>query len=167
MKFSFSKSLVLVFALGAATCPVTSSARTMLDIPGVPVAGLRTYLPTEAYAKLINAPVKAWILVRGQITNNKVFGARISHSEANGVFDKIALQMSNSMSVYSDTTASRVPANVTIHVLIYGLPDGSEDALAVAQNDTVGAANLVYSRSIMMRHLGLAPKQGPASKPKK
>ena len=58
---------------------------------------------------------------------------------------------------------SRIPATVLIHVFIYGLPDKSEDALAVAQNDAVGAANLIYSRSLMMRHLGLANQQ-PARK---
>ncbi|PZR77045.1 MAG: hypothetical protein DLM73_00610 [Chthoniobacterales bacterium] len=139
----------------------------MLDIPGVPVAGLRTYLPTEAYARLINAPVKAYILVRGQVTNNRVSGARIAHSEANGVYDKIALQMANHMEIYSDIAGSRLPATVLIHILIYGLPDKSEDALAVAQNDAVGAANLVYSRSLMLRHLGLAGATPPAPKKKK
>lgn len=158
--------MAIVCALGAAVFPVTSGARSMLDIPGMPVAGLRTYLPNEAYAKLINAPVKAYILVRGQVSNNQVFGARIAHSEANGVYDKISLLMANHMSVYSDIAGSRIPASVLIHVLIYGLPDGSEDALAVAQNDAVGPANLVYSRSIMMRHLGLA-NQAPPSKTKK
>ena len=58
---------------------------------------------------------------------------------------------------------SRIPATVLIHVFIYGLPDKSEDALTVAQNDAVGAANLIYSRSLMMRHLGLANQQ-PARK---
>ena len=163
MKSCFLKPAALIFALFAAAFPVTSNARSMLDIPGIPVAGLRTYLPNEAYARLINAPVKAYILVRGQVVNNHVSGARIAHSEVNGVYDKISLQMANHMEVYSDIAGSRIPSSVLIHVLIYGLPDKSEDALAVAQNDAVGAANLIYSRSIMMRHLGLANQQ-PAKK---
>ena len=166
MKCCFLKPVALIFALVAAVSPVTSSARSMLDIPGMPVAGLRTYLPNEAYARLINAPVKAYILVRGQVANNHVSGARIAHSEANGVYDKISLQMVNQMEVYSDIAGSRIPSSVLIHVLIYGLPDKSEDALAVAQNDAVGPANLIYSRSIMMRHLGLANQQAPARKKK-
>jgi hypothetical protein len=139
----------------------------MLDIPGVPAAGLRSVLPAEAYSRLVNEPIKAWILVRGQVLNNKVAGARIAHSEANGVYDKVALQMAEHMTVYSDIVGSRVPATVLIHVLIYGLPDKGEDALAIAQNDAVGAANLVYSRSLMMRHLGLANQPAPASNKKK
>ena len=166
MKSHFLKSLALIFVLGAAASPTTSSARSMADIPGMPVAGLRVYMPAEAYAKLISAPVKAWILVRGQIINNHVSGARVSHTEANGVYDKIAMQMANSMEVASDTTSSRLASNVNIYVVIFGLPDGSEDAFALGQNDTVGAANLIYARSIMMRHLGLANGAKPKSKKK-
>lgn len=136
----------------------------MLDIPGVPVAALRSYLPNEAYSRLVNAPVKAYILVRGQVANNKVSGARVVHTEANGVYDKVAVQMANTMTVYSDIIGSRIPSTVLIHVFIYGLPDKSEDALSIAQNDAVGAANLVYSRSLMMRHLGLANGKQPPKK---
>jgi hypothetical protein len=139
-------------------------ARSMLDIPGLPVSGFQAHLPKEAYSRLVNAPIRAYILVRGQVSNNKVSGARIAHSEANGVYDKIAMQMATNMTVYSDISSSRLHANVLIHVLIYGLPDNSEDALAIAQNDAVGSANLIYSRSLMMRHLGLANGQKPANK---
>ena len=144
-----------------------AGARTMLDIPAVPAAALRVYLPQQAYQKLINAQVKAYIQVRGQVSSNKVSGARVVHSEANGVYDKIALQMANSMTVYSDIIGSRLPVTVLIHVLIYGLPDNSEDALAIAQNDAVGTANLIYSRSLMMRHLGLAGAKPSTPKKKK
>jgi len=163
MRIIPSRVATSVFVACLALSPITVSARSMLDIPGVPVAGLRTYLPAEAYSRLINAPVKAYILVRGQVANNHVSGARIAHSEANGVYDKISLLMADHMEVYSDIVGSRIPSSVLIHVLIYGLPDKSEDALAVAQNDAVGSANLIYSRSLMLRHLGLANQQ-PARK---
>ena len=127
----------------------------MANLPGLPVAGLRTYLPQEAYRRLINEPIKAWIVVRGQIVNNKIGGARIARSEANGVYDKISLQMANDMELYSFETASRLHQSVVVHVLIYQLPKG-EHAFALAQNDNVGDDNLIYSRSIKMRYLGLA-----------
>lgn len=127
----------------------------MANLPGLPVAGLRTYLPQEAYQRLINEPVKAWIVVRGQIINNKVSGARIFHSEGNGVYDKVALQMADGMRLYAFETGSRIHQSVVVHVLIYQLPKG-EHAFVVAQNDSVGDANLIYSRSIKMEFLGLA-----------
>lgn len=135
----------------------------MANLPGLPVAGLRTYLPQEAFNRLINEPIKAWIVVRGQIVNNKVAGARIARSEANGVYDKISLQMADDMELYAFETASRLHQSVVVHVLIYQLPKG-EHAFALAQNDNVGDANLIYSRSIKMRFLGLAGAKPQAKK---
>jgi len=135
----------------------------MANLPGVPAAGLRSILPEEAYRRLINEPIKAWILVRGQIVNNKVYGARVARSEANGVYDKVATQMANEMELYSESLGSRLPSSVVVHVLIYQLPKG-EHALALAQNDAVGQTNLLYSRSLMMRYLGLAGAKPEAKK---
>jgi hypothetical protein len=166
MKTLVSRCIAIAILTTLIAAPINSSARSMLDIPGLPASALQVYMPHEAYSRLVNAPVKAYVLVRGQVANNKVSGARIAHTEANGVYDKIAMQMATSMTVYSDISASRLHTNVLVHVLIYGLPDKSEDALAIAQNDAVGSANLVYSRSLMMRHLGLANGQQPAKKKK-
>ncbi len=88
--------------------PAAGNIRTMANLPGLPVAGLRTYLPPETYRRLINEPVKAWITVRGQIVNNKVAGARVAHSEGNGVYDKVAVQMAEGMGLYSFETGSRL-----------------------------------------------------------
>jgi hypothetical protein len=165
MKTLVNRLIIIATFMTVAAAPANVSARSMLDIPGLPVSALAVYMPKEAYHRLANAPIKAYVLVRGQVADNKVAGARVAHSEANGVYDKIALQMATNMQVYSDMASSRLHSNVLIHVLIYGLPDNSEDALAIAQNDAVGSANLVYSRSLMMRHLGLANQQpGPKKK---
>ena len=135
--------------------PAAGEVRTMATLPGLPVAGLRAYLPQEDYRRLINEPIKAWITVRGQIVNNKVAGARIAHSEGNGVYDKVSVQMAEGMELFSSETGSRIHASVLVHVLIYQLPKG-EHAFVLAQNDSVGDANVIYSRSIKMRYLGLA-----------
>ncbi len=141
-------------------------ARTMLDLPGFSAAGMRAYLPADAYYKLTNEPVKAWLQLRGQIINSKVAGARVIHSEGGGVYDKVAVQIANGMELYTDVTASRLPPSVVVHVLVYQLPKG-EHALAIAQDDSLGASNFIYSRSLRMRFLGLANQKAPASQPKK
>jgi hypothetical protein len=164
MKTLIHRLVAVGILLTIAAAPGNLFARSMLDIPGLPASALQVYMPHEAYSRLVNAPIKAYILVRGQVANNKVSGPRIAHSEANGVYDKIALQMAGGMTVYSDISSTRLHTNVLIHVLIYGLPDNSEDALAIAQNDAVGSANLIYSRSLMMRHLGLANGNRPPKK---
>ena len=158
--------LFLLAALGLLATPPMAHARTMLDLPGFSAAGLRAYLPADAYAKLTNEPVKAWIQLRGQIVNSKVAGARVIRSEGGGVYDKAAVQIANGMELYTDVTASRLPPSVRVDVLVYQLPKG-EHALGIAQDDSLGASNFIYSRSIRMRFLGLANQKAPAPKPKK
>ena len=152
--------LLSIFFASQATA---AEVRTMANLPGVPFVGLRVVLPAEAYQRLINAPVKAWIMVRGQIIDNKVFGARVVHSEANGVYDKVAVQLANGMELDAARTGTRLPPSVIVHILIYQLPHG-EDAFCIAQNDSVGDSNLIYSRSIKMRSLGLKGGTPPAKK---
>jgi hypothetical protein len=158
--------LVSVAASGFFLAGARVDARTMLDLPGFPAAGLHVYLPAEAYSKLVNAPVKAFIQLRGQIVNSKVLGARVIHSEGGGVYDKASVQIANGMEVYTDVTSSRLPPSVLVHIVIYQLPKG-EHALALAQDDSLGGSNFIYSRSIRMRYLGLANQKQPAAKPKK
>jgi hypothetical protein len=159
--------LILVAASAFFLAGPRAEARTMLDLPGFPVAGLHVYLPAEAYTRLVNAPVKAYLQLRGQIVNSKVTGSRVVHSEGGGVYDKASVQIANGMEVYTDVTASRLPPSVLVHVVIYQLPKG-EHAIALAQDDSLGASNFVYSRSLRMVYLGLAnQKQSAAPQPKK
>lgn len=164
----FSRFLFLGLIVIFAVPPSRASARTMADLPGVPLAGLRTYLPQEAYNRLIHAPIKAWIVVRGQIAGTKISGARVTHSEGNHVYDKACVQMAEQMEVYTDVTFSRIAPAVLVNVFIFQLPNGNEDALGYAQDDSLGASNFIYSRSLIMRTLGVAkPQQQSPAKPKK
>lgn len=165
MKLRSFRSLAFVVGFYFVCSPATSNARSMLDIPGAPAAGLRAYLPAGVYSKLVNEPVKAWIQLRGQIVHSRVAGATVIHSEGGGVYDKAAVQIANGMQIYTDVTASRLPPSVLVHVLIYQLPKG-EHAIALAQDDSLGASNFIYSRSIRMRFLGLANQQTPPAKKK-
>jgi hypothetical protein len=157
--------LILLAASGFLLAVARGDARTMLDLPGFPAAGLHVYLPADAYSKLVNAPVKAYIQLRGQILNSKVVGSKVIHSEGGGVYDKASMQIANGMEVYTDVTASRLPPSVLVHVVIYQLPKG-EHAIALAQDDSLGASNFIYSRSLRIRYLGLANQKQPAPGPK-
>ena len=144
----------------------TASARTIQDLPGLPAAVLRHHLPAEAYRKLAREPVKAHLVLRGQIVGNTVVGARVVRSEGNGVYDKAAVQIANGMRLWSFSTGTRLPPNVVVHIMIYQLPKG-EHALALAQDDSVGDTNLLYSHSIKMRYLGLKGATDSAPKRKR
>jgi hypothetical protein len=160
MKIPFALLLLVVLVSHSLTA---GSVRTMENIPGLPVGAFRSELPAKIYHQLATEPIKAYLLVRGQIINNTVTGARVVRSEGNGIYDKVAVQIANGMSLYTFTIGTRIPSTVIVHILIYQLPKG-EHAIAIAQDDTVGAANLIYSRSIRMRFLGL---KGDTETPKK
>lgn len=162
MKIPFTLLFLIVLA-GESILASSASARTMENIPGLPIGSFRTDLPAQAYRRLAQEPIKAYLLLRGQIVNNTVRGATVLRSEGNGVYDNVAVQIANGMVLYTFTTGTRLPSTVLVHILIYQLPKG-EHAIAIAQDDTVGTANLVYSRSIRMRFLGL---KGDTQTPKK
>jgi hypothetical protein len=69
------------------------------------------------------------------------------------------------MELYTDVTGSRLPPSVRVDVLVYQLPKG-EHALALAQDDSLGASNFIYSRSLRLRFLGLANQKAPPPKKK-
>src|SRR4051812_45395673 len=122
MKINPLRSILLFLFSCVVASAAFGDARTMLTIPGFPVVGLRSYLPQESYLKLVNEPVKACIMLRGQIINDKVAGARVMRSEANGVYDKASVQIANGMQLYTFSAGSRIPHSVVVYVLIYQLP---------------------------------------------
>jgi hypothetical protein len=161
-KFSLLVALVVLaawFGNLAAAAPV----RTMHDLPGLPTVILKHELTKDTYAQLSRAPVKAYLVVRGQVVGNVVQGTRVIRTEGNGVYDKAALQLASGMTLYTSALGSRVPQTALVYVLIYQLPKG-EVALVLAQDDSAGDTNLLYSRSVRVFNLALKRDQ---PKPKK
>lgn len=153
-RFLVSSLLVTAVATTIAAAPA-KKVRTMASIRGLPTAGLSSVLPPKVYKKLASEPVKAWIAVQGHVQNSRVVATNVIHSEANGVYDKAAMQIATGMELYSPLTESRIPSRVVVHILVYDLPKG-EHAIALAQDDTTSGTNgWLYSRSVRMRFLGL------------
>jgi hypothetical protein len=167
MKEMFHLTLILIAVLVLSFGnPAVAAVRNMENLPGLPIGSLRTELPEKTWRQLAHEPIKAYLVVRGQVVGGLIAGGRVIRSEGNGVYDKVAVQMADGMQLYHFGTGSRIPPTVIVHVIIYQLPKG-EHAFALAQNDSVGEANLIYSRSIRIRFLGLANQKAPATKPKK
>lgn len=140
-----------------------ASARTMHDLPGLPTVVLKHELPKDTYAQLSRAPVKAYLVVRGQVVGNVVQGARLIRTEGNGVYDKAALQLASGLTLYTSGVGTRLPQTALVYIMIYQLPKG-EIALVLAQDDSAGDTNLLYSRTIRVFNLALKRDQ---PKPKK
>jgi hypothetical protein len=154
-------ALVVLSAWFASTD--AAAARTIHDLPGLPITLLKHELTKNAYAKLSGQSVKAYLVVRGQVVNSVVMGTRVIRSEGNGVYDKAALQLASGMTLYTSALGTRVPQTALVYIVIYQAAKG-EQALVLAQDDSAGDTNLLYSRSIRVFNLGL---KGDQPKPKK
>jgi hypothetical protein len=159
-KLSLLTALVLLSWSGNA---VAAPVRTIHDLPGLPLNVLKHDMPQKMYAELSRQPVKAYLVVRGQVVGSVVTGTRIIRSEGNGVYDKAALQVASGMTLYTSALGTNVPQTAIVYVVIYQLSKG-EQALVVAQDDSAGDTNLIYSRSVRVFYLGL---KGDQPKPKK
>jgi hypothetical protein len=155
MKSLLTPLMMIALAVSASASPANKKVRTMESIRGIPTAGLASALPPKVYKRLAQEPVKAWIAVQGHVQKSRVVATNVIHSEANGVYDKAAMQIADGMELYSPLTESRIPSRVVVHILVYDLPKG-EHAIAMVQDDsTAGVNGWLYSRSVRMRFLGL------------
>ena len=132
MKFLFliALGLLLPVQLFAASAPekprtikVLVHPRTIQNLPNFPLSTLKTSLSGKLYKSLSVSNVDAWI-----VATVPPYGGepKITHSEAGGVFDKMALSWAKEWgSVGFNTTESRVHSpSLTVHLLIYKIADG-------------------------------------------
>ena len=75
-------------------------------------------------------------MARAGVMNGHTIDARIMHSEGNGVYDKMLLEMANSYTITgANTTESRLAKDsLNVHLLIYDLKDGKM-AVVFSHND--------------------------------
>ena len=118
--------------------------RTLKDIPGARESLLRI-VSLKFYQSLLISPVEGWIAVRGQLSGSRVFGARIIHSELNGAYDQLAIDLANNLQVLGfprvETLQSTPP--ILLHVLIYQIADGKL-AISFSHFDGAGGTQMRY-----------------------
>lgn len=122
----------------------------MGDIPGARESLLRI-VSHRFYQSLLISPVEGWIVVRGQLSGNRVFGARLIHSELSGAYDQLALDLANNLQVLGFPrveTGERTPP-VLLHVLVYQIADGKL-AISFAHFDGAGGTQMRYYGSAWM-----------------
>jgi len=131
--------------VAAATAP-----RNLNKIPAAREALLRMVSP-KFYRSLLISPVEGWIVVRGDLVNNHLLGTKVIHSELDGRYDAMAMELANNLQVLDRTyaqTGLRSPA-VLVHLLIYQIADGKM-AISFAHFDETGGSQLRYSGAAWM-----------------
>ena len=124
-------------------CAVGLGTRNIRDIPGAPESLARIVSP-KFYRTLLISPVEGWIVVRGWLSGTHLEGSRVIHSELNGLYDSVALDLANNLQVLGlapERTARPTP--VLVHLLVYQAADGKL-ALSFANSDEVGGSQFRY-----------------------
>ncbi|MBA3831591.1 MAG: hypothetical protein H0X34_06805 [Chthoniobacterales bacterium] len=147
--------LLVCFSVWSAAS-AAEKIRTIADIPGLSLAVLQRTLSATIYNHVAVSPVEAWIAVRGELSGNHVFGARIIHSELNGAYDKYALELTRNWEVNGHFGLDKLNPTtpVVLNVLIFEIADGtmalslpSFDEPRGTQFEYYGAANLAVQQS--------------------
>ena len=138
MRTNLLTFLFIIAASASLAAPpaAPANARTIKKLPGFPIEELRSGLGAKLYKSLEISPVEAWVVARASIYNGHTANAKIIHSEANGLFDKMLLEMANGRSITGqDGIESRMPSDsLTVHLLVYKIADGFM-AVCCSHND--------------------------------
>ncbi len=125
------------------TMRVLKNPRTIQNLPDFPLSALKVSLSPKLYKSLCVSNVDAWIVAYAPNGGEP----KIVHSEAGGVYDKMALSMAKAWSpVGFDTTESRLKRSpsLKVHLLIYKIADGLM-AVDFANNDESFHAGIQHS----------------------
>src|SRR5438105_15823180 len=142
-------ALVWLTLTGGNVAAVTAP-RNLNQIPAAREALLRMVSP-KFYRSLLISPVEGWIVVRGDLVNNHLLGAKVIHSELGGRYDAMAMELANNLQVLDRTyaqTGLRSPA-VLVHLLIYQIADGKM-AISFAHFAEIGGSQMRYSGAAWM-----------------
>ena len=125
-------------------------ARTINDIPEARET-LRRTVSHRLYKELAISPVEGWIQVKGELAKDRVINAKVIHSELNGKYDSMALELAGNLRMLNYTNSGRSSdlRNVVLHLLIYQIADGKM-ALSFAHLSGTGASQLAYSGTAWM-----------------
>lgn len=144
------KLRLLLALLGALACGPIADARSIKDIPAAKEALLRIVSP-RFYRSLAISPVHGWIVVRGNLVENHIAGARVVRSELGGKYDCLALELANNLQIVDHTRVDTASTGrpVLVHLLIYQIADGTM-AMSFAHLDGTGGNQFRYSGAAWM-----------------
>lgn len=140
------KVFVSVFAslLAVSSGFAARGARSIREIPGA-VDSLRRTVSPKFYRSLLVSSVEGWIVVKGTLVKDHLVNPQLIHSELNGAYDSLAVELANNLHVQHrvpDQVFSRSRA-VLVHLLIYQIADGKM-ALSFARLDETGTTQIRY-----------------------
>ncbi|MEY2511553.1 MAG: hypothetical protein QOE26_2316 [Verrucomicrobiota bacterium] len=139
-------SLVLIASLTSGFAAHPSSAnRKIGDMNVIPTRVLQRSISPKFYRSLLVSPVEGWVVVRANLSGTRLTGARVIHSELQGLYDPLALQLAKEALIAGNYSIDRpnTPGSVLLHVLVYRIADGTM-VLSFAHLDHPGGNQMEY-----------------------
>ncbi len=129
---------------GSAAAPPPPAERTLTAINIIPTDVLRRTISPKFYKSLLISPVKGTVLVRATLSGAQLSGARVIHSELDGLYDSLALDLARKTQIAGyDRSESRIPPPVLLHLLVYDIADGTM-VLSFVNFDGTGGNQMQY-----------------------
>jgi len=125
--------------------------RTISDVPTVSHRVLQRSISPKFYESLRISPIEGCVIVRAQLSNTRLTGMRIIHSELGGTYDSLALERARAMTIAGYRAVGKMnrTGNVLVHLLIYKIADGTI-ALSFVQLDEPGGDQHEYYGSAVL-----------------
>jgi hypothetical protein len=146
-------TVVTLLVLAGSGFAAQSSAKiyTISDVPTISHRVLQRSISPKFYDNLRISPLLGCVIVRAQLSNTRLTGMSIIHSDLAGACDSLALERAKAMTItgyYALGKMNRV-GNVLVHLLIYEIADGTM-ALSFAQLDEPGGDQQEYFGSAVL-----------------
>lgn len=99
----------------------------------------------EFYKSLLRSPIEGWIAVRGTLAEGRLVATKIVHSELNGAYDDMALELANNLQIldFPHVETLRLNPAIFVHLLLYQLAD-AKLALSFPQVEGAGGSQMHY-----------------------
>lgn len=139
------KPFLTILILAGSLWSVPAQARKLEDINVISPRVLQRSVSPRFYKSLVISPVEGWIVVRANVINTRLSGARIMRSELNGAYDQLALQLANDLEIAGLNRVGNplTGGSVLVHLLVYQIADGTM-VLSFPTFDDAGGNQMWY-----------------------
>lgn len=121
------KPFLTILILAGSLCSIPAEGRTLQDINVISPRVLKRSVSPKFFKSLLISPVEGWIVVRANLVNTRLSGARVMRSELGGAYDQLALQLANDLEIAGLNRMANPHTggpSVLVHLLVYQIADG-------------------------------------------
>lgn len=162
-------TLAVVIALLSTSAATQQSVhgRRLTDLKVIPTRVLQRSISPKFYKSLLISPLEGWVIVRAQLSGNRLSGARVIRSESQGLYDPLALQLAKEATIAGNYTLEKpnTGSSVLLHLLVYQIADGTM-VLSFAHMDEPGGDQADYygcARLLVLKNNKWTEIKGPES----